>query len=57
MTAGGWLIMILSVGAVTALLAWCIYKVMSLPDEVDRLHGFEIETPDEREEPDRSPKP
>ena len=46
MTALGWLIMFLSVGTVTALLAWCIYKVLTIPDETEHIHGFEQETPD-----------
>lgn len=46
MTAAGWLIMILSVGSVCALLAWCIYKVLTTPQETERIHGFEQEPPD-----------
>ncbi|MEX0777225.1 MAG: hypothetical protein WD042_16095 [Phycisphaeraceae bacterium] len=29
MTTGGWTIMVLSVGFVTVLLAWCLYKVFT----------------------------
>lgn len=47
MSFGGWIIMALSVGGVSALFAWCIYKVLTTPGESDRVHGFEIETPDE----------
>jgi hypothetical protein len=46
MTTAGWLIMILSVGSVSTLLTWCIFKVMTTPEETDRVHGFEQETPD-----------
>ena len=46
MTIGGWIIMLLSVGTVTTLFAWCIYKVLTSPSESEKLHGFEIETPD-----------
>ena len=46
MTALGWLIMFISVGTVTALLAWCVYKVLTIPDETEHVHGFEQETPD-----------
>jgi len=46
MTALGWLIMFISVGTVTALLAWCIYKVLTIPEETEHIHGFEQETPD-----------
>ena len=47
MTLGGWLIMLISVGTVTVLFCWCIYKVLSLPGETEKMHGFEFETPDE----------
>ena len=34
MTTGGWINMLLSVGAVTTLFVWCLYKVlMHNPDE------------------------
>ena len=46
MTALGWLIMLISVGAVTALLVWCVYKVLTIPEETEHVHGFEQETPD-----------
>lgn len=50
MSAGGWIIMALSVGGVTALITWCVIKILSTPGESDKLHGFEIETPDEAAE-------
>src|SRR5690606_24483079 len=46
MTPGGWIILIVSVGTVTSLFAWCIYKVLSLPGETEKIHGFEAEPPD-----------
>lgn len=46
MTLSGWLIMILSVGSVSLLLAWCVYKVFTVPEESEHVHGFEQETPD-----------
>lgn len=46
MTAGGWIIMIASVGSVTALFVWCIYKVLTTPGEEEKIHGFEKEPPD-----------
>jgi hypothetical protein len=49
MNSAGWLIMICSVGTVTTLFVWCIYKVLSTPGETDHIHGFEMETPDEKE--------
>lgn len=48
MTIGGWIVMLVSVGAVVTLFAWCIYRVLTLPEKSDRLHGFEVE-PDEEE--------
>ncbi len=48
MTIGGWIILIISVGTVVILFTWCIYKVLSIPDETEHLHGFEQETPDEK---------
>lgn len=46
MTTAGWIIMLLSVGGVTVLFAWCLYRVLtSAPAE--KLHGIDdIETPD-----------
>ena len=54
MNTGGWIIMLLSVGSVTVLFAWCIYKVLATPGETEHMHGFEIETPDEKEARQRS---
>jgi hypothetical protein len=48
MTTGGWIIMLLSVGAVTVLFLWCIWRVLRTPGETEKLHGFEFETPDEK---------
>lgn len=50
MTAGGWINMVLSVGSVTLLFFWCVIKVLRTPEETEKLHGFEFETPDEKEE-------
>lgn len=46
MTAGGWIILIASVGTVTALFIWCLVKVLTVPGETEKLHGFEVEPPD-----------
>lgn len=46
MTTAGWLIMILSVSSVSTLMIWCIYKVVTTPEETEHIHGFEQETPD-----------
>lgn len=53
MTPGGWIVMLLSVGGVTALLIFCIYKVLTVPGEAEHVHGFEFETPDEAQEHER----
>ena len=41
--------MVLSVGTVSLLFVWCVYKVLTTPGETERIHGFEQETPDEKE--------
>lgn len=47
MTTGGWIIMVLSVGFVTGLLAWCIWKVLTTPGSETHLHSqADIQTPD-----------
>ena len=39
MNAQGWIIMILSVGSSTGLLAWCLWKVLSEPGKTQHLHS------------------
>ena len=46
MTYGGWIMLILSIGSVTSLFVWCIYQVLTIPQETEHVHGFEQETPD-----------
>jgi len=47
MTLGGWLIMFLSVGGTTGLLAWCIYRVLNAPEATQKLHSqSDIDTQD-----------
>jgi len=46
MTWGGWIVMGLSVGSVTALFTWCMARVIAAPEEPEHLHGFDAETPD-----------
>lgn len=42
MTLGGWIIMLLSVGGVVCLFAWCMAKVLGASDETtEHLHGFD----------------
>lgn len=40
MTIGGWITMILSVGFVTGLLAWCVYRVLSHPGAAAHMHDI-----------------
>ena len=49
MTPGGWFVMLVSVGSVTLLFLWCLWKVLTTADESEKLHGFSFETPDEKE--------
>jgi hypothetical protein len=49
MTPSGWTVMVLSVGSVTLLFLWCVWKVLTTPDETEKLHGFSFETPDEKD--------
>ncbi len=39
MTIGGWVIMALSVGGVTSLLAWCINRILRQPETTRKLHS------------------
>jgi len=39
MNAGGWVIMLVSVGFVTGLLIWCMHRVLTTPSATERLHG------------------
>jgi len=39
MTIGGWITMLLSVGFVTGLLSWCIYKVLTTPGSEEHVHS------------------
>jgi len=51
MTTVGWIIMLVSVGGVTALFVWCLYRVLACAPDVEKLHGIDdIETPDIKEE-------
>ncbi len=46
MTTSGLIVMLLSVGTVTVLIGWCIYKVLPTPNEPETVHGVEFHTPD-----------
>ena len=40
--------MLLSVSSASVLFIWSIYKVLTTEGEDEKVHGFEIETPDTR---------
>ena len=46
MTTSGLLVMLVSVSIVTVLFAWCVYKVLTTPNETEKVHGVEFQTPD-----------
>ncbi len=47
MSLGGWIVMGLSVGLVTSLFVWCLYRVLVRKPPVEKLHGIEdIDTHD-----------
>lgn len=56
MTLGGWLIMLLSVGGTTLFFLWTVAKVLRTPGETEKVHGFEVETPDEKAQRERRQK-
>lgn len=41
MSIYGWLTLVLSVGGSTVLLVWCFYKALTIPQEVEKLHGYD----------------
>ncbi|MBK8095214.1 MAG: hypothetical protein IPK32_25400 [Verrucomicrobiaceae bacterium] len=51
MSSSGLLVMLLSVGTVVLLFGWCVYKVLTTPQESDTLHSLEFETPDIAQDP------
>ncbi len=51
MTFGGWIVLGLSVGFVTSLFAWCLYRLLVRKPPVEKLHGIEdIDTHDTESE-------
>ncbi len=50
MTTSGLLVMLLSVSTVVVLFAWCVYKVLTTPNETEKIHSLEFETPDIRQD-------
>ncbi|MEX2606897.1 MAG: hypothetical protein WD708_06090 [Kiritimatiellia bacterium] len=39
MTPGGWIVMIIAASGMTALLVWCVWKVLSTPQSTRHLHS------------------
>lgn len=47
MTTGGWILLVLSVGFVTSLTAFCFYRVLRTPHSEEHLHApLDIDTKD-----------
>lgn len=46
MTTSGFIVMLISVGTVTVLFGWCIWKVLTTPNESEHLHAVDLHTPD-----------
>ncbi len=47
MTLAGWLLMLISCSCVLTLTAFCYYKVLTTPREIEHLHGqLDIDTRD-----------
>ena len=46
MTLAGWIIMLVSVGSVLGVFIWCIWLVLSTPEEIEHIHGFEQDITD-----------
>lgn len=41
MTTAGLLILVVSVGSVTGVFIWCIWKILTTPGEAEKVHGLE----------------
>jgi hypothetical protein len=46
MTTSGLIVMLISVGIVVSLFSWCIWKVLTTPNETEKIHGVDFHTPD-----------
>lgn len=47
MQPAGIFVMVTSIGLVTVLFGWCVWKVLTQPsEEIEHLHGTELHTPD-----------
>ena len=50
MTGGGWTMMLLSVGGISLLLGWCVYKVIATPGASAHMHSQADIKPHDRED-------
>lgn len=50
MSAGGWIIMLVSVGIMTSLLSWCIFRIVATPASSEHLHSQADIEPDDVDE-------
>jgi hypothetical protein len=46
MSSAGLLVMLLSVGTVTLLFGWCVFKVLTTPNETEKVQAVTLHTPD-----------
>ncbi len=46
MSISGWIVMSISIGSVTTLFIWCLWKVLTTRGETEHMHGFEIDPKD-----------
>jgi len=51
-TPWGWIVLLLSVGTVTALFTGCLWMVLTSPGEAERMRSFGVEPPDVRDTED-----
>lgn len=50
MTTAGWIFMLLSCGTVLALVAFCFYRVLTVPQSTEHMHApLDIDTGDREE--------
>lgn len=54
MTPGGWIVMLVSVLAVSSLFVWCIYKVVTTPGETEHIHDTLFEPDEEKDDEPRT---
>lgn len=53
MTSGGWINLLLSLAFVTGLFGWCVWKLLRVPEKLDKHHLAHIEPVHDDELKDR----